>query len=203
MYAGSGPFGGGALFPGLVFQPTPQFGVSGFFANPLKAAGAEPPLREFFFHHCAPQKVTFVPIALFLSPITNEPPPGANANTSVWQVATVWLPPTSLIVVVIVNGPVDEYVCEPETVYGPLPVPGLTVPDELELSPQSIVALKSALVANGFASVNVAVGPANTFNEVAAVAHCDVNGASATVAVECAVSVLLVLLVSVITTVIG
>src|SRR5258708_32514852 len=105
-------------------------------SNPLKLAGAGPPLRELLASHCAPQNITCVPTALLRSPITNEPP-CANTNTSVLHVATVWLPPASLIVVVIVNLPAEPYTCEPETAYGPWPAPGVTVPDELELSPQS------------------------------------------------------------------
>jgi hypothetical protein len=65
MNAGSGPAGGGALLPGSVLQPVPQLGVDGSFAKPLNAAGADPPLSEFSFHHWAPQKVTDVPAALF------------------------------------------------------------------------------------------------------------------------------------------
>src|SRR5207249_748997 len=83
MVPGNGPFGGGALLPGSVLQPVPQLGTFGFRAKPLKAAGAAPPLRLFSFHHWAPQKVTLVPAALFLSPITKAPPPGAKEATSV------------------------------------------------------------------------------------------------------------------------
>jgi len=44
----------------------------------LKLAGEFPPLRELSFHHCAPQKVTELPITTFWSPTTKLPPPGAN-----------------------------------------------------------------------------------------------------------------------------
>jgi hypothetical protein len=48
------------LSPGGLFQPPPQ--VAGIvlveFAKPLKLDGAEPPLKEFNFAHCAPQNVT-------------------------------------------------------------------------------------------------------------------------------------------------
>src|SRR6266481_740265 len=75
MKAGSGPAGGGGLFPGAVDQVTPQAGrLPGAFSKPLNEAGAAPPLRSFNFHHCAPQNVTAVPIAAFLSPITKVPP---------------------------------------------------------------------------------------------------------------------------------
>ena len=73
MYGGSGPAGGGELLPGSVLQVEPHAGVAGFLAKPLKSEGAEPPLREFVFDHCAPQKVT-VPIEVKL-PTTNAPPP--------------------------------------------------------------------------------------------------------------------------------
>src|SRR5258708_24383739 len=85
MKAGRGPAGGGVLLPGSVLQPVPQLGVLGLSAKPLKLAGAVPPLKEFSFHHCAPQNVTAVPTALFWSPITNEPPPGAKAKISTLQ----------------------------------------------------------------------------------------------------------------------
>ena len=41
--------------------------------KPLKLAGANPPLSELSFHHCAPQKVTGSPTVAFWSPITNDP----------------------------------------------------------------------------------------------------------------------------------
>src|SRR5438128_12534707 len=106
MKAGSGPAGGGALLPGSVLQSVPQLGVFGFRAKPWKLAGAGPPLKEFSCHHCAPQKVTDVPTALFRSPITNEPLPGAKAKTSTLQVAAVVLG-WSVIVVVTVKKPVE------------------------------------------------------------------------------------------------
>jgi hypothetical protein len=69
------------------------------------------------------------------------------------------LPPTSVITVVIVTGPVVVYVWDPLTVYGTLPGPPTIVPVELELSPQLIVALKSLKVPLELWSVNTAVGP--------------------------------------------
>src|SRR6266849_6234618 len=74
MYAGSGPAGGGVLLPGSVDQLTPHVTVAGVSSKPLNSAGAAPPLRLFSFHHWAPQKVTAVPTAALLSPITKLPP---------------------------------------------------------------------------------------------------------------------------------
>ncbi len=66
----------------------------------MKLAGAGPPLSVLSFHHCAPQKVTAVPFALFPSPITN----GTGWNVITEQPPTVEavLPPSSAIDVVIV-----------------------------------------------------------------------------------------------------
>src|SRR6266566_3614730 len=100
MKSGSGPAGGEELLPGSLLQFTPHAGTAGSGANPLNAAGAAPPLRGFSFDHCAPQNVTAVLTALFWSPITNAPPPGAKAKISVRHVCDVVLPPTSLTVVV-------------------------------------------------------------------------------------------------------
>src|SRR6266478_1438860 len=116
MKVGSGPSGGGVLLPGSVVQATPQLGVVGSSAKPLKLRGAEPPLVGLSFAHCAPQKVTEVPVAAFLSPITKLPPPGAKANPTVVQELVAMLPPTSWIVVVMVKMPVVAYVCAPLTV---------------------------------------------------------------------------------------
>src|SRR5213596_2789759 len=71
MKSGSGPAGGCGLLPGPVVQFAPQLGVAGLSANPLKLAGAAPPLSVLSFHHCAPQNVTWVPLALLPSPIVN------------------------------------------------------------------------------------------------------------------------------------
>lgn len=65
MYWGSGPAGGGALLPGSVLQAIPQLGVLGCSANPLKLAGAVPPLSEFRSAHRAAQNVTVDPGELF------------------------------------------------------------------------------------------------------------------------------------------
>src|SRR5260370_25942209 len=54
--------GGLVLLPGLVVQVFPQEGdgVLRVVANPLNAAGAEPPDRLFSFCHCAPHHVRWV-----------------------------------------------------------------------------------------------------------------------------------------------
>ena len=54
MVPESGPAGGGALLPGAVVKP-PQSGAT-LRANPLKLGGALPPVSEFSFHHCAPER---------------------------------------------------------------------------------------------------------------------------------------------------
>src|SRR6185437_8608658 len=109
MNAGSGPAGGGGLLPGSVDQVAPHAGrLAGAFSKPLNAAGAEPPLRSFRFHHCAPQNVTAVPTAALPSPITNVPP-AMPAKTSTRQLVVAVLPPTSAIETVIVNVPVEAY----------------------------------------------------------------------------------------------
>src|SRR5450756_701965 len=108
MKAGSGPGGGGVLLPvsALQLALATQLGALGFSAKPLKLAGAGPPLREFSFHHWAPQKVTELPTTALLSPIAKLPPPGAKAKVSTLQVAVAVAPPSSMIDVVIVKGPV-------------------------------------------------------------------------------------------------
>jgi hypothetical protein len=65
--------GGAELLPGAVDQLPPQLGVVvlGVSAKPLKLAGADPPLNEFSFHHCASQKVTEPVSERF--PTTKEP----------------------------------------------------------------------------------------------------------------------------------
>jgi len=82
MNDGSGPGGGGALLPDDVVQSVPHVAVGGDFAKPLKEAGAAAPLRLFSFHHWAPQKVTEVPMAASLSPMTKLPPPATTQKTN-------------------------------------------------------------------------------------------------------------------------
>src|SRR6266545_2056924 len=82
MSAGSGPGGGDALLPGDVVQLVPHVTVGGDFSKPLNEAGAVPPVRLFRFHHCAPQKVTEVPTAALLLPMTKLPPPATTQKTS-------------------------------------------------------------------------------------------------------------------------
>src|SRR5690349_6201954 len=97
MNAGNGPAGGGGLLPGAVDHVVPHAGRPlGAFSNPLNAAGAAPALTSFSFHHCAPQKVTSVPVAAFPSPITNVPPVGVAKIRTVQEVVAL-LPPTSAI----------------------------------------------------------------------------------------------------------
>src|SRR4051794_36899469 len=75
MYAGTS-FGALALFPGRVLHGAAQPGGLLFVisAKPLKVEGGAPPVSVFCFPHCASQNVTFAPVALFRSPITNAPP---------------------------------------------------------------------------------------------------------------------------------
>src|SRR5260370_11065757 len=121
MKVGSGPSGGGVLLPGSVVQATPQLGVLGSSAKPLKLRGAEPPLVGLSFAHRAPQKVTVLPVAAFLSPMTKLPPPGAKANPTVLQELVAVLPPTSWMGVVVVKVSVVAYVCAALTGSAPLP----------------------------------------------------------------------------------
>src|SRR6266487_1837760 len=76
------PGGGFALLPGPVVQLVPHVTLGGFFSKPLNEGGAPPPLRLLRLDHCAPQKVTEVPIAALLSPITKLPPPGVTQKTN-------------------------------------------------------------------------------------------------------------------------
>ena len=78
MKEGRGPGGGGALFPGSVVQVVVHVGSMAESSQPLKAAGAAPPLKVLFIAHCAPQKFTEVPVTVpgTTSPTTNEPPGG-------------------------------------------------------------------------------------------------------------------------------
>ena len=107
MKAGSGGGGGPELLPGSVDHAWPQAGLElGLLANPLNAADAGPPLRKLSLDHWAPQKVTASPTAAGRSPITNEPPAVTAPIKNTQEVVAV-LPPSSMIVVVTVNGPVE------------------------------------------------------------------------------------------------
>src|SRR5262245_7194292 len=75
--------GGSELSPGRLVQVPPQVGLVLEFSNPLKLAGAGPPLRPFSRPHCALQKVTWSPIPAFRSPIPNAPPAGSGAGVRV------------------------------------------------------------------------------------------------------------------------
>ena len=78
--------------PGSLVHVPPQ--LAGFvlveFAKPLKLDGADPPLSEFFFAHCAPQKVTCWPTTAFRSPITKPVTIGVGVGVGV-GVATLML----------------------------------------------------------------------------------------------------------------
>src|SRR5712671_2839078 len=78
MKEGSGPGGGGALLPGSVVQVVPHVGSMAEPSQPLKEAGAAPPLKVLFVAHCAPQKFTATPVAVpgTTLPTTKEPPEG-------------------------------------------------------------------------------------------------------------------------------
>src|SRR5256885_7767739 len=69
--------GGGGLLPGRVVQVWPHHGEALLRSKPLKLAGARPARIGSAFHHCAPQKVTDLPMPFSRSPITKAPPPGA------------------------------------------------------------------------------------------------------------------------------
>src|SRR5579872_33622 len=74
----SGPLGsvagGSELLPGSVVN-VPAQGLSAegvtVTAQPLKLAGAAPPLTTLSFHHCAPQNVTDELVTALVSPTTN------------------------------------------------------------------------------------------------------------------------------------
>jgi hypothetical protein len=70
--------GDGALLPGAAWNVAPTVGIPGAVAKPLKLSFYDPPVSEFVFSHCEPQKLTAFPIVALLSPITNVPPPAAK-----------------------------------------------------------------------------------------------------------------------------
>src|SRR5262249_25053270 len=148
MKLGRGPVGGFELLPGPVDQLAPHAGsMLGLFSKPLNAAGADPPFSVFFFDHCDPQNVTFVETAALPSPITKWPP-AEVPKIRIVVVASAVLPPSSTMWILIVKKPNDVYVWLPLTVYGPLPLPATVPLVAAVASPQSIVAVKSAVVAN-------------------------------------------------------
>src|SRR5438477_12666970 len=111
--------GGGDELPVSVVQLIPQSLVSdgsgegsGMSSNPAKPFiefGAGPPDIWLTFAHWLPhhRSEALVPVAS-RSPTTNVPPfDVGKAATTISHVAVVDAPPSSLIIVVIVNGPVD------------------------------------------------------------------------------------------------
>ncbi len=66
MYSGT-VAGGFELLPESVVHVPPHVGglVLVCAANPLKPAGAEPPLSWFDDHHCEPQNVIWLPTVVF------------------------------------------------------------------------------------------------------------------------------------------
>ena len=68
--------GGLELPPVSLVHVPPQFAGSGvvFWAKPLKAEGAGPPLNLFDFAHWLPQNVTCCPTTALTSPITKLGP---------------------------------------------------------------------------------------------------------------------------------
>src|SRR3954465_15711612 len=85
MNVGSGPEGEGAELPGAVIQLTPQAGVRGERAKPLKLRESFPPPARFFCVHCAPQNITRSPMPACREPMAKLPPPGANEKPIVLQ----------------------------------------------------------------------------------------------------------------------
>src|ERR1041385_9308507 len=72
MNLGSGPGGGGAELPGAVIQSTPQSGVRGDLAKPLKLRGSFPASARLFCIHCAPQNITRSPMAACAPPMAKQ-----------------------------------------------------------------------------------------------------------------------------------
>ena len=104
--------GGPELFPGSVLQLPPQAGgaVLVWSAKPLKALGAGPPLSELTLAHCAPQKVTELPMAALRSPITKEPLP-RKAKSLIFATKASWPPPGVVWKAPGVVGKLVENVC--------------------------------------------------------------------------------------------
>src|SRR5579862_909345 len=93
---GSGPGGGAGLLPVELSKvtPDPHVGDDMVMANPLKDAGAEPPVSGLVFHHCEPQKFTEDPTVATLLLMTKAPFPVRVIPQPVVPVEAV-LPPTS------------------------------------------------------------------------------------------------------------
>jgi hypothetical protein len=135
-----------------------------------------------------PQKVTELPTSAFLSPMTKLPPLTAPKMRT-WLVASAVLPPSSTMCTLTVNKPLPANVCALLAVYEPL-LPAHRPEEGGELSPQSIVAVKSAeFEVVVFVSVNLATAPLNPWGPVGLTPAAD-NATSPTVADEEAVAVL-------------
>ena len=109
---GSGPGGGGALLPGSVVQVVPHIGSMTESSQPLKEAGAPPPLKVLFLAHCAPQKFTEVPVVVpgTTSPTTNEPPAGKGTVQVTVTLLDVMVPAAFVTEAWRVSVPVSELV---------------------------------------------------------------------------------------------
>src|SRR2546425_1897190 len=101
--------GGFELFPGRLVQIPPQV-CGAVSAKPLKALGAGPPLSELTLAHCAPQKVTELPMAALRSPITKEPLP-RKAKSLIFATKASWPPPGVVWKAPGVVGKLVENVC--------------------------------------------------------------------------------------------
>src|SRR5436309_2851372 len=75
LMVGGTPLGRFESLPAVLVQVPPQVGAPApmELANPLRLAGAGPPLSEFDLAHCDPQKTTCCPTTAFRSPITKFP----------------------------------------------------------------------------------------------------------------------------------
>ena len=101
--------GGGVEFPGSVVQVPPQVCAPRVEkpAKPLSwFGGGSGPLMGLSCAHWLPHQVTELPTVASLSPIRKPPCAVANAKIYTEQLAVVVAPPSSLTVVVTVNGPV-------------------------------------------------------------------------------------------------
>src|SRR5712664_226952 len=107
--------GGGVELPGSVDQVPPQFGggsprtLSSNPAKPFIESGPGPPLIALMFSHWLLHQVTCLSRPASRSPMTKVAPfPVGKAKMSTEHAGVVVvLPPTSLIVVVMRQGPVE------------------------------------------------------------------------------------------------